>query len=505
MKHLFAFVLGLIASSGLIAQHTPPKLVERDYRAEYRREIRSAEQTVKALEAQGYDIIVDVIERVPTAFSVAAIDHWGEGVLFPETLKERIVRECVNPVVVKISDTGVDEKHPELAGNWWLPKSDYTGDAPTYHLHGTHVAGISFSLLEPLIRGGKVTMKDCRVLNSDGAGNFSWSASMLATERAQDLEYIGRGIPVIYNMSWGGTTAPIAVLEEQIRLSAEKGVFFVAAAGNSGGETASYPASSAHAIATASLDKSLTVSSFSTRGAFVDNAMPGRDINSTVPGGGFAILSGTSMASPMLTAAAAVALSKWGKKIPNVAAMHRYLEKIATDISPEGYDKAAGWGIAYFYAILDNDPDKVIGPPPPPPPPVVLKKYTSDFQFFEMRYRATNETTWKYITIPNIRVTVNGKTPTEGSFDDFSAWLPTYFRGRGIILGANMGVVDAMYWAGRFLVIIAGQQGYEVTINGMTAKDEKGRNFYFDNFTGSLEELVNSYGGAGPTLVPLDE
>ena len=506
MKKIILLFAWASILSGVSAQEPlAPKLVDRAYRVEYRREIKTAEAQVEAAKQAGYDIILDVMERVPTSVGIEAIDHWGEGVLFPEALKERIVRECVNPVVVKISDTGVDVKHPELAGNWWLPSSDYTGDVPTFHLHGTHVAGITFSLLEPMIRGGKVQMKDCRVLNSQGNGNFSWAANMLATERAEDVAFTAKGTPVIYNFSWGGMVAPISTLEEQMKASAEKGVMFCVAAGNSGAEVPSYPASSAYAIATASLDKSLTVSSYSTRGIFVDNAMPGRDINSTVPGGGFAVLSGTSMASPMMTAAAAVALSKWGKKLPDVATLHTYFSKIAIDIIPEGYDKAAGWGIAYFYAILDNDPDKVIGPPPPPPPPVVLKKYTSEWGFFEMRWRMNSETTWKYLRIPEIRITVNGKIPTEGSYDQFSAWIPTYFRNRGMILSDGMNIIDAMYWTGRFLVIVAGQQGYEITVNEMTATDEKGRAFIFDNFTGSLEDLVRSYPGKqSPALVEVE-
>jgi hypothetical protein len=488
MKRTLLLFLGLFALSGLSAQDMPaPRAVEKAYRSEYREALRAEEAAIQDLEQAGWDIVLPIEERVPTAVSdgmgVQAIDHWAEGILIPENLKARIIAECVEPVLLKVSDTGVDQTHPELAGNWWLPKSDYTGDAPTYHLHGSHVAGISFSLLENLIKGGKVQLKDCRVLNTQGAGNFSWGASMVATERAQDTEYERKGVHVVYNMSWGGQAPIQAAMEKELETSSKLGVLFVAAAGNNGTEVPSYPASSAWVLATASLDKSLTVSSYSTRGTFVDNAMPGREINSTVPGGGFATLSGTSMASPMLAAAVVIAKSKYGDRIPDGAAMHRYLAAIATDIAPDGWDKAAGWGIPYFYKILDTRPEDVIGsppPPPPPPPPGELSTVTMDGEGYFMRWQYSGEKTYRIIYIPYLRLTYTAGKPGEALYDEMKAWLPTYFKNRALLLSRNMSGPEAAYYTGRFLELIAADQAMRVDVVEIQATDEQGRTFFVE-------------------------
>lgn len=484
-RSILTVFLALALVGGLSAQDMPPaREVEKEYRPEYREAVRSESRLIEELEAGGWDIILPIEERVPTAVSqmgVQAIDHWGEGVLLPEALRARIIAECTEPVVLKVSDTGVDEKHPELAGNWWLPKSDYTGDVPNYHLHGTHVGGISFSLLEDLIRGGKVQLKDCRVLNAQGAGSFSWGASMIATERAQDTDLEKKGVHVVYNMSWGGQAPIQTAMEKEMETSAKLGVTFIAAAGNNGTEVPSYPASSAWVLATASLDKSLVVSSYSTRGTFVDNAMPGRDINSTVPGGGFAVLSGTSMASPMLAAAAVVAKSKWGDRIPDVGAMHRYLAAIATDITPEGWDKAAGWGIPYFYKILDTDPASVIGsppPPPPPPPPAELNTITTEAGGYVMRWHYSGEKTHRLLYVPYLKISYTAGKPGEQLHDDLKAWLPTFFRNRAIVLPKNMSAPDAAYWTGRFLELLAADAAMKVDVLEITGTDENQRLFY---------------------------
>lgn len=481
------FALALVGLSAQVDVEMPnPRSVEKEYRAEYRSALRTESRLIEALEEVGWEIIIPIEERVPTevqtaSMGVQSIDHWAKGILLPENLKARIIAECVEPVVGKISDTGVDEKHPELAGNWWLPEADYTGDGPELHLHGTHVSGIAFSLLEPLIQGGKVQLKDCRVLNTEGAGNFSWAASMVATERNQDLEFEGKGAHVVYNMSWGGMTGIQPALEKEFETSSKAGILFVAAAGNNGAEVPSYPASSAWVIATASLDENLLVSSYSTRGTFVDNAMPGRNIKSTVPGGGLATLSGTSMASPMLFAAVVIAKSKYGDRIPDGAAMHRYLAAIATDIAPAGWDKAAGWGMDYFYKILDTRPEDVIGsppPPPPPPPPAELNSVTFDSEGFFMRWKKSGSTTTNVMYIPHLRINYVGAGTGEVLYDDLTAWLPSYFKGRVIILPSNMSGPDVAYYTGRFLELIAGDAAKKVDVLEIKGTDEQGRTFF---------------------------
>lgn len=486
MKRALFFIAAILAANMVLGQEMPPvRQVDKEYRNEYRKALSDGERVVKELEKEKWDIIIDLPARVPTDLSATAVDHWGKKLLLPETLTARIIAECKEPVVAKISDTGVDEKHPELAGNWWLPSADYTGDGPELHLHGTHVAGILFSLVDPLIRNGTVQVKSCRNLGSEGQGNFSWAANMIATERTQDQSFEQSGKHVLYNFSWGGMTGIQSGMETEMQTSARIGVIFVAAAGNNGAEVPSYPASSNYALATASLDENLLVSSYSTRGIFVDNAMPGRNISSTVPGGGFATLSGTSMASPMLFAAAIIAKSKYGDRIPDVAAMHKYLSGIAADIPPTGWDKSAGWGIVYFTKILDTKPEDVIGSPPPPPPAPEQNTVTGQWGGYMMRWQYSGEKTWRYLFISDVRLNVSGAGIGEAVYDGFSAWLSTYFAGRGIVMPKDRSGPEAAWWTAKFIEIMAKEKGWAVLAQSITATDESGRTFYNSNFSGT--------------------
>lgn len=487
MKRMLLLMIALLLAGVSFGQLPAPRLVDKEYRSVYRDKLKSADRTLKELEKEGWDIVIDLPGRVPTeeSFGAETIDHWGKKILLPDALVSRLIAECTQPIVGKISDTGVDENHPELAGGWWLPASDYTGDGAALHIHGTHVAGIAFSLLEPLIRNGTVTLKSCRNLGSQGQGQFSWAVNMLSTERPQDKAFEESGKHVLYNMSWGGMTGKQPALEDEFKETDALGVIFIAAAGNTGGETPSYPASSEFTLATASLDENLQVSSYSTRGIFVDNAMPGRGINSTVPGGGFAKLSGTSMASPMLFSAAIIAKSKYGDRIPNTAAMREYLAGVAIDIDPDGWDKETGWGIVYFTKILDTAPEDVIGEPPPPPsPPETNVAKTESGRFF-MRWQYSGERSWRMLYIPRIRFSVTGPGKGEEVYDAFLEWLPTYFVNRGIALPDYMDGQDAAWWTGRFLQIIAKNAGWNVSVLELEAVDETGRLFFNNGFDGS--------------------
>ena len=113
------------------------------------------------------------------------------------------------------------------------------------------------------------------------------------------LERTKKGQTVIYNCYWGGGTAPIESIEIQMRKTVENGGIIVAAAGNSGGAVG-YPGNSKHVFGIASLDESMVISSFSSRGPEVDGTAGGRNIYSTLPGGQYGLASGTSMASPQL-------------------------------------------------------------------------------------------------------------------------------------------------------------------------------------------------------------
>jgi subtilisin len=116
-----------------------------------------------------------------------------------------------------------------------------------------------------------------------------------------------------------------------LKKTVEAGGIIVAAAGNSGGAVG-YPGNSIYALGISSLDQNMVISSFSSRGPEVDGCAGGRNIYSTLPGGGYGLMSGTSMASPSWAAIfVGYARAKWGPaRLPDYSALMAYYKQIAT-------------------------------------------------------------------------------------------------------------------------------------------------------------------------------
>ena len=118
----------------------------------------------------------------------------------------------------------------------------------------------------------------------------------------------------VLNNSWGGGGFSQA-LAEAIDASEAADILFVAAAGNDALDNdlnPHYPSSYEHdsILSVASTDRNDAMSSFSQWGlTSVDLGAPGTTILSTVPGNAYSSYSGTSMATPHVAGAAALALS----------------------------------------------------------------------------------------------------------------------------------------------------------------------------------------------------
>ncbi|MCL1077002.1 hypothetical protein D5R81_02350 [Parashewanella spongiae] len=189
---------------------------------------------------------------------------------------------------VCIIDTGYDVNHPALANNNVIGESmGNTGswDAPG-NPHGTHVAGI-ISAMKPLnhsddfgIRGvmphGKVNIVAIKALNDQGQAYNS--DIMSAVETCADL-----GANVI-SMSLGGIDTSRAEKKLYNKYS-RQGILIVAAAGNSGDTSKSYPASYSSVMSVASIDSGNAHSVFSQSNNQVEISAPGEAIISSVPVG----------------------------------------------------------------------------------------------------------------------------------------------------------------------------------------------------------------------------
>ncbi|HEY2901009.1 MAG TPA: discoidin domain-containing protein [Polyangia bacterium] len=240
-------------------------------------------------------------------------------------------------VLVAISDTGIDYTHPELAANVWTNPGEIPGngidddhngyiddvhgwdfanndsDPMDDHGHGTHVSGTIGAVGNNAngVAGvnWKVKLVGTKFLGSNGSGTLF--------NGAQTILYAATVNARVVNASWGcsGSSCFASYMLDALNTLASKGGLFVAAAGNNGTNndtTPDYPANYAvpNLLSVAAMDSNDALASFSDWGpTLVHLGAPGVGILSTLPGNSYASWSGTSMAAPHVTGAAALYLS----------------------------------------------------------------------------------------------------------------------------------------------------------------------------------------------------
>lgn len=237
-------------------------------------------------------------------------------------------------VIVAVIDTGVDYNHIDLKQNIWINKGEtpdngidddnngYVDDVYGWNFvgnnnnpmddngHGTHVAGIIGAANNDI--GVTGVAYNCKIMpvkagNSSGYFNNSDIASAITYAYMNGADVI--------NMSFGGTTVTMAVQEALEKAYTTS--LLVAAAGNDGAQNepfyfdypteAIYPASYSFVDGVMSVNASNTMSSFTNFDPIGENKIeyeclaPGELINSTFPNNKYASLSGTSMATPIVS------------------------------------------------------------------------------------------------------------------------------------------------------------------------------------------------------------
>jgi subtilisin family serine protease len=243
-------------------------------------------------------------------------------------------------VTVAILDTGINLTHPDLQANIAGGVNCSTGKSYNDgNGHGTHVAGIVAARHNDIgvvgVAPGALLWA-VRVLNSAGSG--SWSSVICGIDFVDARSPAKRGPITVANMSLGGSGSDDGncgltnndALHKAICKAVADGVTFVVAAGNSGADLKGFvPAAYNEVIAVTALadsdgaacgagvptsygadDGFASFSNYATGGDLGRvMAAPGVSIFSTYKNGGYATLSGTSMASPHVAGAAALYLA----------------------------------------------------------------------------------------------------------------------------------------------------------------------------------------------------
>ncbi|MBT2693709.1 S8 family serine peptidase [Bacillus sp. ISL-55] len=258
-------------------------------------------------------------------------------------------------VKVAVIDGGIDRSHPDLKDN--ILSSTNIIDPmrkPVADMHGTHVAGIIAAQKGNEV-GGMGVSPNAKIIGIDVFNGTPFTSDYSIAEGI--LHAIDSGAEII-NMSLGSPMSS-TILEEAVNLAVEAGITVVAAAGNSGVNEKSYPASYRGVISVGATDKKEKITEFSTYGPSVDLVAPGDRIYSTGFNGKstFTELSGTSMASPVVAGTAALLKSADESLTP--FQVEQILERSAKDLGNQGYDLTYGSGLVNPVAALNFDHDKL--------------------------------------------------------------------------------------------------------------------------------------------------
>ncbi len=268
----------------------------------------------------------------------------------------------VKQMKIAVLDTGVDASLADLknkitAGYNFINESDNVYDDNN---HGTHVSGIiAAGINNGYSMSGIHTnakIMPVKILDASGSGD---------TEQiAKGIKYaVDHGAKVI-NMSLGGGYS--RVIESMLQYANSKNVTIIAASGNNGYEGLDYPGSSKYVTAVGASNDLDIVADYSSYGKELKLVAPGSNIPSLVPNGNLVLYSGTSMATPHVSAVAGLLLSLNGKLKPKEVEKYlietttsivfkendnpenefseEYPEDLPASSNPIGFDKVSGWG-----------------------------------------------------------------------------------------------------------------------------------------------------------------
>ncbi len=294
-------------------------------------------------------------------------------------------------IPVAVIDTGVDYRHPDLAGQFWVnPGEDLNGNgrADSSDFNGVDddgngfvddVHGWDFTDAPTFADGGDYLDRDADPMDENGhgtmvagiiaarAGNGIGVAGVAPQARIMNLRagtslgfleeddvaaailYAVQNGARIINMSFGDVVVS-PLLRDVVQFAHARGVVLVASSGNSGSDEPHYPSGFTETISVGAVTPNRSLAGFSNYGTTLDVVAPGQAIVTTQLNGQYGRFSGTSAAAPFVSGMAALILSQnpnWGPE-----AVRAVITSTAQDLGDRGWDGFYGAGLIDVYAAL---------------------------------------------------------------------------------------------------------------------------------------------------------
>lgn len=299
----------------------------------------AATMSKKTLNALRSDPLVESISADPARTIQAQNTPYGYNMVQANQFSQNDTQART----VCVIDTGYNLGHPDLpdqndgvsgnansssVGNWY---NDGNG-------HGTHVAGTIAALNNNEGIVGVYPGVDLHIVKIfDDNGNWTFASDLI--DGINQCQSAGADV---VNMSLGGGSSSTAE-SNAMQQFVDNGILLVAAAGNSGNSSLSYPASYDAVVSVAAVDSNENRASYSQYNNQVEIAGPGSAVYSTYPTNTYATLSGTSMATPHVAGAAALVWSVFPQC--SNEQIRAALNATAKDKGSAGRDNLYGHGI----------------------------------------------------------------------------------------------------------------------------------------------------------------
>lgn len=237
-------------------------------------------------------------------------------------------------VIVAVVDSGVDTDHPFLKDRL-IPGYDFVdndNDPQDEHGHGTYIAG---TIVDSTPGMDNIKIMPVRVLGASGSGSYAGVA--------EGIRYAADNGANVINLGLGASHSDI--IDSAVQYAINRKITIVTSSGNDSDDVANHcPAHIQDCITVAAADQNLSPYIASNYGYAVDIAAPGVDILGLALTGGYATKTGTSPATPFVSAAAALLICDYGMDELTPGMVSDLIEIAAEEWSDSNNDAYFGAG-----------------------------------------------------------------------------------------------------------------------------------------------------------------